>query len=64
MSPDIFMPTGKLYESYRKWCEGAGQRSYSNIWFGRQLSDRGFCSEKVSGGRCWVGIGVKHAVAC
>jgi len=34
----IRMPTSRLYEYYRKWCDNKGVNPYSEIEFGRQMS--------------------------
>ena len=53
-------PTSKLYRSYKEWCDESGQKTMDSRWFGRLLGERGFDSTKLSGTRCWLGIGLKH----
>ncbi len=53
-----------LFATYRKWCEGAGERPMSQKRFGTRLNDRSFDSWRGTGGtRYWLGIGLRNDVS-
>lgn len=50
---------GKLYESYKKWCNENGEEPQTQRRFGSVLSERGFISKRGTAGRhTWKGIGL------
>lgn len=49
----------QLYECYRTWAEGAGERGISETLFGRRLKDRGFAKEHRRYGTVYVGIALR-----
>ncbi|GAN35009.1 MAG: hypothetical protein DYG83_18335 [Candidatus Brocadia sp. AMX2] len=55
--PDAKVPAGKLYETYKRWCEQSGEYILSQRSFGTRLSERGF-ERKQSSGHWWKGIGI------
>jgi len=49
-----------LYNSYREWAEGSGEKPFSQKLFGTMLSERGFDKRRGTGGRVWwYGIGLR-----
>ncbi|MCA1647729.1 MAG: phage/plasmid primase, P4 family [Chloroflexi bacterium] len=52
---------GALYEEYRKWCDGAGEKYMRQKEFGQQLDERGFARgrEGKDRTRIWMGIGLR-----
>jgi putative DNA primase/helicase len=46
----------ELYQSYRAWAEGSGERPVSQRWFGLRLGERGFAKKEVNGRGVWCGI--------
>lgn len=51
--------SGDLYSAYRRWADKMGERVLSSQKFGRMMAERGFVSERTTGGRrVWRGIGL------
>jgi len=46
-----------LFTRFKAWCDTAGERGLNQTRFGAQMTERGFESEKVSGGRV-----VRHGI--
>lgn len=58
--PAAKIENARLYELYRRWCEDAGiKKPLNRVWFGRELSNRGYEKDRDSGGRYRLGIGEK-----
>ncbi len=56
---DLEAPAGQLYNVFKRWTEGEGNKPLSNYSFGLRLTDKGFPARKASGGRkVRVGIGL------
>ena len=45
-----------LYEAYKSWCEGNGERSLSQVRFTRQMEAMGYEKERKEAGNIWQGI--------
>ena len=56
VDPSVTTPMADLYRSYSDWCESEGSRAFSNRWFGRNLSNKGYQNTKQTGQRCRVGL--------
>ncbi len=51
---------GAIYQAYQAWCKRTGEQETSKSMFGRSLEERGFTSDRGTGGvRLWLGIGVQ-----
>jgi len=51
-----------LFDAYRRWCEGTGERTLTQTAFGRRLTEAGYESGRTGTGRkCWRGIGLRDA---
>ncbi len=51
---------GRLYESYRRWAERAGERPLSSKRFSQALEERGFSRGRITGGeRVFDGLGLR-----
>jgi putative DNA primase/helicase len=52
---------GALYDEYKKWCDGAGEKYVRQKEFGQQLDERGFTRgrEGKDRTRIWIGIGLR-----
>lgn len=50
----------ELFESYKGWCEGSGERPMTQRALGTRLKERGFESRRAGthGGYVWFGIGL------
>ena len=51
VGPDVFVGATAVYKRFKQWCEEAGERAPNQTRFGSRLTDMGFDSEKVGGGR-------------
>lgn len=47
-----------LYNAYKSWCEGNGERLISKRAFGLRLAERGFKRYSDGRARSWIGIGL------
>jgi putative DNA primase/helicase len=45
-----------LYQAYKSWCEGNGERSLSQVRFTRQMEAMGYEKERKEAGNIWQGI--------
>ena len=45
-----------LYEAYKSWCEGNGERPLSHVRFSRQMEAMGYRKDRKEGGNVWRGI--------
>jgi putative DNA primase/helicase len=55
------VPTGVLYEAYKKWCENSGEKPLTQQKFGTALADRGFKPCRTGNVRSWTGLEVRDA---
>ncbi len=54
----------KLYENYKKWCQGAGHSLYSQNKLGRRLYERGVNKGRTAlGEKAYTGIRLLDRVA-
>jgi putative DNA primase/helicase len=51
---------GKLYTSYKRWCEENGEYAMTNTRFGRELTDRGYHNHKTMGVKMRKGLRLAH----
>lgn len=59
IEPDAECYSGDLYQSYKAWCDAAGEKPKSQKWLAMRLSERGFQTTKGSKGkRKWIGVDV------
>ena len=60
IGPDENVTSSGLYDAYRRWAEGSGERILAKNAFGTKafLRERGFLKEKRKGARCWFGVGL------
>ena len=57
VNPHVQAKASKLYEAYKRWCEGSGEYAISLTVFGTRLEEKGF-QKHVSGGVWRRGIGL------
>lgn len=50
---------GRLYETYREWCEKNGEKPISRRGFSVRLQEKGFKRARTSHYRMWKGIGIR-----
>jgi putative DNA primase/helicase len=60
VSPGLRVKVGKLYKSYRNWCDGAGETALSSNAFGMALEEKGYPAKRGGGGaRERIGLNLK-----
>lgn len=55
---EAVVPATALYDRYREWCKGAGEREWSQQLFGRKLAEHGFQKDRQGQTRVWQGLDV------
>jgi putative DNA primase/helicase len=59
LAPGARVVASRLFEAYREWAEGAGERALSPQAFAEALEARGFDRKRTSIARMWVGLGLR-----
>jgi len=60
LGPNLSHTSKPLYESYRKWAEGAGEFAINQKRWAQQMAARGFESSRAKAGMMYRGIKVKY----
>lgn len=59
--PNLFLPSGKGYEDYKKWCGENGEEAVSQNKWSRRLNDKGLEQSPNKSNRGWFHVGLKMA---
>lgn len=60
LSPNAVSASADLYEAFQKWADQNGERPLTQRTFGGKLTERGFATQRGTGGkRLWAGIGIR-----
>jgi P4 family phage/plasmid primase-like protien len=57
--PQAWLLNKVLYEAYKAWCEGNGERFLAHLRFSRQMEAMGYRKERKDKGNIWLGIRFK-----
>ncbi|MDF1734947.1 MAG: phage/plasmid primase, P4 family [Minwuia sp.] len=60
VNPHLDIGAGKLFDAYQEWCKRVGERVWSNKAFGQKMVEMGYERKDRSGGRFYIGIGVRE----
>ena len=60
MAGGYFAPSAQLLDTYKAWCERAGEYRRGRLDFYQELEKRGFRSKKTEFGSRWIGVKIKQ----
>lgn len=61
--PGLFLPSGKGYEDYKKWCTENGEEPISQNKWSRRLNDKGLEANPNTANRGWFHVGLKASIS-
>lgn len=59
LAPNLFLPSGKGYENYKRWCEHNGEESISQNKWSRRLNEKDLMPNPNKNNRGWFNIGLR-----